>query len=76
MNVFRKVNASITTREVAKRYGIEANHHNKAFYSFHNDCHPSLFMDDDHYYCYTCGKCRDVIDLTSKLYGLSILDTV
>ena len=31
-------------------------------------------MDDDHYYCYACGEHGDVIDFTSKLYGLSLYD--
>ena len=47
MNVFRTVKASINTREAAARYGVEVNRHGKALCPFHNDRHPSLFVDDD-----------------------------
>lgn len=74
MNVFGAVKASINTREAAARYGVEVNHCGKALCPFHNDRHPSLFVDDDHYHCYACGEHGDVIDFTAKLYGLSLYD--
>ena len=74
MNVFGTVKASINTREAAARYGVEVNRHGKALCPFHNDRHPSLFVDDDHYHCYACGEHGDVIDFTAKLYGLSLYD--
>ncbi len=74
MNLFGTVKTSINTREAAQRYGIEVNRHGKALCPFHNDRHPSLFVDADHYHCYACGEHGDVIDLTAKLYGLSLYD--
>ena len=74
MNVFEAVKTNINTREAAARYGVEVNRHGKALCPFHNDRHPSLFVDDDHYYCYACGEHGDVIDFTSKLCGMSMLD--
>ena len=74
MNVFEAVKTSINTREAAARYGVEVNRHGKALCPFHNDRHPSLFVDDDHYHCYACGEHGDVIDFTAKLYGLSLYD--
>lgn len=74
MNVFGTVKASINTREAAERYGVEVNRHGKALCPFHNDRNPSLFVDDDHYHCFACGEHGDVIDFTSKLCGLSMLD--
>ena len=62
MNVFATVKTSINTREAAARYGVEVNRHGKALCPFHNDRHPSLFVDDDHYHCYACGEHGDVID--------------
>ena len=53
---------------------MEVNRHGKALCPFHNDRHPSLFVDDDHYHCYACGEHGDVIDFTAKLYGLSMHD--
>ena len=74
MNVFGAVKTSNNTREAAARYGVEVNRHGKALCPFHNDRHPSLFVDDDHYHCFACGEHGDVIDFTSKLYGLSLYD--
>jgi len=74
MNVFATVKTSINTREAAARYGVEVNRHGKALCPFHNDRHPSLFVDNDHYHCYACGEHGDVIDLTAKLHGLSLYD--
>ena len=74
MNVFGRVKTCINTREAAARYGVEVNRYGKALCPFHNDRHPSLFVDDDHYYCYACGEHGDVIDFTSKLHGLSLYD--
>ena len=70
MNVFGTVKTSINTREAAARYGVEVNRHGKALCPFHNDRNPSLFVDDDHYHCFACGEHGDVIDFTSKLFGL------
>ena len=74
MNVFEAVKTSINTREAAARYGVEVNCHGKALCPFHNDRHPSLFVDDDHYYCYACGEHGDVIDFTAKLHGLNLYE--
>ena len=74
MNVFEAVKTSINTREAAARYGVEVNRHGKALCPFHNDRHPSLFVDDDHYHCYACGEHGDVIDFTAKLFGLKLYE--
>ena len=74
MNVFGTVKTSISTREAAARYGVEVNRHGKALCPFHNDRHPSLFVDDDHYHCYACGEHGDVIDFTAKLFGLKLYE--
>lgn len=74
MNVFEAVKTSINTREAAARYGVEVNRHGKALCPFHNDRHPSLFADDDHYHCYACGEHGDVIDFTAKLFGLKLYE--
>ena len=50
MNVFGTVKTSINTREAVEHYGIEVNRYRKALCPFHNDRHPSLFVDDDHYH--------------------------
>ena len=74
MDLFSTAKTNISTIDAAERYGIEVNRHGKALCPFHNDRHPSLFVADDHYHCYACGEHGDVIDFTSKLYGLSLYD--
>ena len=70
------VKASINTQEAAQAYGIDANHHGMALCPFRNDRHPSLYVSDDHYYCFACGEHGDVIDLTAKLFDLRLYDAV
>ena len=74
MNLFSDVKASINTQEAARRYGLEINRYGKALCPFHNDRHPSLYVADDHYYCYGCGEHGDVIDLTARLFDLSLYE--
>ena len=74
MDLFSTVKTNISTIDAAERYGIEVKRNGKALCPFHNDRHPSLFVDDDHYHCYACGEHGDVIDFTSKLYGLPLYD--
>ena len=74
MNLFEIVKYGVSCREAAERYGVEVNHYGMALCPFHNDRHPSLYVADDHYYCFACGERGDVIDLVSKLFQLSLYD--
>lgn len=72
--MFTQIKTAVTTLEAAKHYGVEVNGHRKALCPFHDDHHPSLFVDEDHYYCYACGEYGDVIDFTAKLFGLKLYE--
>ena len=74
MNLFEIVKYGVSCREAAERYGVEVNHYGMALCPFHNDRHPSLYVADDHYYCFACGAHGDVIDFVSKLFHLSLYD--
>ena len=74
MNLFEIVKYGVSCREAAERYGMEVNHYGMALCPFHNDRHPSLYVADDHYYCFACGEHGDVIDFTAKLFGLPLYD--
>mgnify|MGYP002764052830 FL=1 len=74
MNLFEIVKYGVNCREAAERYGVEVNHCGMALCPFHNDRHPSLYVADDHYYCFACGEHGDVIDFVSKLFHLSLYD--
>ena len=68
MNLFEIVKYGVSCREAAERYGVEVNHYGMALCPFHNDRHPSLYVADDHYYCFACGEHGDVIDFVGKLF--------
>ena len=70
MNLFETVKNNVSLREAAQAYGLEVNRHGKALCPFHNDRHPSLYVANDHYYCFTCGEHGDVIDFTARLFHL------
>ncbi len=74
MSIFETVKDNVSLREVTQRYGIEVNRHGKALCPFHNDRHPSLYVADDHYYCFACGEHGDVIDFVGRLFQLSPYD--
>ena len=74
MSIYETVKDNVSLREVAQRYGIDVNRYSKALCPFHNDRHPSLYVADDHYYCFACGKHGDVIDFVGRLFQLSPYD--
>ena len=71
MNLFQNVKYGVNCREAAERYGVSINRQGKALCPFHNDRHPSLYVADDHYYCFACGEHGDVIDFVSRLENVS-----
>ena len=74
MNCFQNVKYGVSCREAAERYGVEINHYGMALCPFHNDRRPSLYVADDHYYCFACGEHGDVIDFAAKLFGLPLYE--
>ena len=71
MRIFEIVKENVNLREAAELYGIDVNRYGKALCPFHNDRHPSLYVADDHYYCFACGEHGDVIDFVSRLEAVS-----
>ena len=74
MRIFEIVKENINLREAAELYGIDVNRYGKALCPFHNDRHPSLYVADDHYYCFACREHGDVIDFVGRLFQLSPYD--
>ena len=71
MRIFEIVKENVNLREAAELYGIDVNRYGKALCPFHNDRHPSLYVADEHYYCFACGEHGDVIDFVGRLFQLS-----
>lgn len=74
MNLFQTVKYGVSCREAAERYGVSVNRQGKALCPFHNDRHPSLYVADDHYYCFACGAHGDVIGFAANFFGLPIYE--
>ena len=70
MNLYETIKAAVTTRQAAESFGIRVNKNGMALCPFHDDHHPSLKLDK-RYYCFACGESGDVIDFTSKFFGIS-----
>ena len=69
MRIFEIVKENVNLWEAAEVYGIDVNRYGKALCPFHNDRHPSLYVADDHYYCFACGEHGDVIDFAARLFS-------
>ena len=74
MNLFQTVKYGVSCREAAERYGVSVNLQGKALCPFHNDRHPSLYVADDHYYCFACGAHGNVIGFAANFFGLPIYE--
>jgi len=74
MNVFEEVKAKVSPRAAAERFGLQVSSNGMARCPFHDDRHPSLKLYDDHFYCFGCGATGDVIEFTSKLFGITALE--
>lgn len=68
-NVFETVKQSVTTRQAAEFYGIPVRRNGMACCPFHDDRHPSMKVDR-RFHCFACQGDGDVIDFTSRLFGL------
>ena len=71
---FARIKAAVTPLDAAARYGLAVSRGKQARCPFHDDRHPSMLVDERHFYCFACGAHGDVIDLTSRLLSLSTGD--
>jgi DNA primase len=72
-NLFETVKESVTAKDAAEQYGLEVKRGGMACCPFHPDRHPSMKVNQDYYYCFSCGARGDVIALTAQLLGLDAL---
>ena len=68
--IFETVISAVPVKTAAEHYGFHPNRAGMVSCPFHNDRIPSLKLNDRYYYCFGCGATGDVVDLTSKLFGL------
>ena len=70
MNIFERVRASVTMKQVAELYGIDTKR-GMINCIFHDDKTPSMKLYDDHYYCFGCGGHGDAVSFAAQITGLS-----
>ena len=70
MKLFEAVKEAVTARNAAEYYGIKVGRNGMAVCPFHPDKNPSMKLDK-RYHCFACQADGDVIDFTSRLFGLS-----
>lgn len=70
------IKSTVAPADAARQYGLPVQRNGMALCPFHNDTHPSMKLYDDHFYCFACGAHGDVIDLTSRLLGVSFVEAV
>ena len=69
--IFNEIKQAVSVPEAARYYGINTKGNGMCRCLFHDDSHPSMKLYQDHYYCFGCGAHGDVIDLVSRVFGLS-----
>ncbi len=73
MSPFDVVRENVTARQVAEYYGLKVNRNGMACCPFHEDRHPSMKLDE-RFHCFGCGADGDAIDLTAKLFNLTLVE--
>ena len=76
MNLLETINVAVPVRQAAEHYGLKVSRYGMACCPFHNDRHPSLKLNEDYFFCFSCGAKGDVIDLVARLFDLSSYEAV
>ena len=70
MSIYTQIKKGVSVKEAAERYGLSVTRNGMARCPFHEDHTPSLKLNEDYYYCFSCHATGDVIDFTAKLLQL------
>ena len=71
MTIFEAVKSTVTPRIAAEHYGMTVARNGMVCCPFPDDRHPSMKLNEDYFYCFGCGAKGDVIEFTSKLFGIN-----
>ena len=74
MTIFAAVKSTVTPRMAAEHYGMTVARNGMVCCPFHDDWHPSMKLYHDHFHCFGCQANGDVIEFTSKLFGITALE--
>ena len=71
MTMYETIKAAVPMRQAAEPYGLKVSRSGMACCPFHNDRHPSLKLNEEHFFCFGCRAKGDVIDFVASLFDLS-----
>ena len=71
MSIFQTIKENVTLRQAAERYGLPVNNKGMTHCLFHEDDSPSLKLNEDYFYCFSCQAHGDVTNLVARLFGIS-----
>lgn len=74
MTIFEAVKSTVTPKMAAEHFWLSVSRNGMVCCPFHDDRHPSMKLNEDYFYCFGCGAKGDVIDFTSKLFGITSLE--
>ena len=74
MTIFEAVKSTVTPRMAAEQFGLNVSRNGMVCCPFHDDRHPSMKLYHDHFHCFGCQANGDVIEFTSKLFGITALE--
>lgn len=74
MTIFEAVKSAVTPRMAAEHFGLSVSRNGMVCCPFHDDRHPSMKLNEDYFYCFGCGSKGDVIEFTSKLFGITAME--
>lgn len=74
MTIFEAAKSMVTPRMAAEHFGLSVSRNGMVCCPFHNDRHPSMKLNEDYFYCFGCGAKGDVIEFTSKLFGITAME--
>ena len=74
MTIFEAVKSAVTPRMAAEHFGLNVSRNGMVCCPFHNDKNPSMKLNENYFYCFGCGAKGDVIEFTSKLFGIPPLE--
>lgn len=74
MTIFEAVKSTVTPRMAAEHFGLSVSRNGMVCCPFHDDRHPSMKLNEDYFYCFGCGAKGDVIEFTSKLFGITAME--
>ena len=74
MTIFEAVKSTVTPKMAAEHFGLSVSRNGMVCCPFHDDRHPSMKLNEDYFYCFGCGAKGDVIEFTSKLFGITAME--